>query len=69
VDETGWLIERNTNGRAEWLCYDECDLSSFWSHDSSQAVRFARQIDGIKIRAYMQLPIDQISVTEHIWSA
>lgn len=61
--ETGWLIERLRNDRAEWWTGDG------WTTESLDAVRFAREEDAQKmiwINAYTVF--DDAFATEHSWS-
>ena len=59
--ETGWLIERQVAGRAHWW------TGSYWSTESLDAIRYARQIDGTKTIAASPYFFVGADVTEHQW--
>lgn len=66
MSETGWLIEQQINGRAVWWCGDTKSCRD-WTTDASEAIRFARQIDGQRVAATLGGAWPLGAVTEHQW--
>lgn len=72
-NETAWLIE-NSRGA---LCLGLCDGELAWMDFSDErALRFARQSDGLRVRALLQRivpfhvagsPLKDANVNEHVW--
>ena len=60
--EQAWLIERAGNtGQPHW--WDGIS----WTANASEAVRFSRQSDAVKVIGYLE---DSLAVaTEHIWDS
>ena len=64
IDEIGWLIEHQHDGRAYWW------TGLGWTTESLDAVRFAREQDAdtiIATRRFAELLDATILVTEHMW--
>lgn len=61
--ERGWLIERIGAGIPLWLYLHN---GVQWTSDSSQALRFARHMDGDLFRQHLNLEGNFV-VTEHSW--
>lgn len=66
--ETGWLIERHTNGFVEWLAPKPDELGFYWTTDSTLAIRFSRHQDGQVFQNSVVIPSTPPAiVTEHQW--
>lgn len=60
--ETGWLLERRSGNKIEWLALEHGDW--VWTEDSLRALRFARKQDA---DAMSEIISDTEYVTEHQW--
>lgn len=70
VDETGWLIEHHytipNTGVRYWEGIDP-DMSSCWTENPSNAVRFARKVDAESLRETLEYMWGDVRVAEHMW--
>lgn len=63
-NQFAWLIERSSVGGALWYLTVHKDLFD-WTHDSTQAIRFARRQDAEMVARVIG---DEVSrVAEHGW--
>lgn len=70
MEETGWLIEREVEGRPHWLSACGACGTERWTPESLDAIRFARQVDA-EAMAMLLLKSgileNPFAVTEHSW--
>lgn len=61
MEETGWLIERN--GPTWWA-------GRTWSRNSLEAVRFAREVDALRMinADPITFGADDVKPTHHVWT-
>ena len=61
--ERGWLIERSTEHGPAYIFVDSNEMLG-WTHDSLQAIRFARKEDAEQVARMID---DAEKITEHEW--
>jgi len=67
--EHGWLIERGDSEGSRPLYW--AGPGNWWTHDSLQAVRFARNVDAFRVAKQLTPPSNGVPhrVAEHVWSS